>query len=276
MSRPPLFLALALVACILAGLAAWFVWRWRRTTLTLPQFLLLLLNYAFNRLLWRTTIDRPLPVPPGTGAVIVANHTSSIDPLLIQMGTDRVVHWMVAREYVEHPALAPLFRILRSIPVGRRGIDTAATKLAIRLAQQGGLVGLFPEGRINQGEDVLLSGRPGAALIALKANVPVIPCHVAGAPYNGTVMGPFIMPARVRVSVGDPIDLTPFQHDGPNRQGFKDLTHEMMRRIAALGGVADFEPELAGKVWGPAADEAEAENGRGGTEAISPDDAEKA
>lgn len=245
----PLILALAVIAALLAGAAIWFVWRWRRTTLNLPQFVLLLLNYSFNRLLWCTTVNRPLPVPPGTGAVIVANHRSSIDPLLIQIGTERVVHWMVAREYVEHWALRGLFRILRSIPVGRRGIDTAATKMAIRFAQQGGLVGLFPEGRINHGQEVLLSGRPGAALIALKANVPVVPCYIEGAPYRGTEFGPFFMPARVQVRFGDPIDVTPYQRDGGERQHLKDLTRKMMSEIAALGGVAEYEPALAGKVW---------------------------
>lgn len=248
-SRLSLILVLALVAAFVAGFVAWFVRRWRGTTLNLPQFVLLLLNYVFNRFLWRTTVNRPLPVSPGTGAVIVANHRSSIDPLLIQMGTERVVHWMVAREYVEHWALRGLFRILRSIPVGRRGVDTAATKLAIRLAQQGGLVGLFPEGRINHGQEILLSGRPGAALIAVKANVPVVPCFVEGAPYRGTVFGPFFMPAQVEVRFGDPIDVTPFQAEGGERQHLKDLTRKMMAEIAALGGVANYEPELAGKVW---------------------------
>ena len=53
--------------------------------------------------------------------------------------------------------------------------------MAIRYAQEGGLVGLFPEGRVNTTDELLLPGRPGAALIALRARVPVIPCYVQGA-----------------------------------------------------------------------------------------------
>jgi len=252
-------LAVGLLAAVPVGLAIGFYCSWRRTTLTLPLFMLLSINYLLLRFLWRVKINRPLPVPDGCGAVIVANHRSSVDPLLIQMGTTRLVHWMVAREYVYHPALAGVFRVLRSIPVGRRGVDTAATKLAIRLAQQGGLVGLFPEGRINQGDDVMLPGRPGAALIALKANVPVIPCYVEGAPYNGSVHGPFLMPAHVRVYVGDPIDLTPYQNRAGDRSVLQEFTKRMMEEIAALSGAKDFEPRMAGKVWGLAEDDAEAD-----------------
>jgi 1-acyl-sn-glycerol-3-phosphate acyltransferase len=249
MSSFPNYLAIGLAVAVPLGLAGWFYRNWRRTKLTLPLYLLLGTDYLLLRFLWRATIDRPLPLPAGRGAVIVANHRSSIDPLLIQMGTNRLVHWMVAREYVFNPALARVFRILQSIPVGRRGVDTAATKLAIRLAQRGGLVGLFPEGRINRGDGILLSGRPGAALIALKANVPVVPCYVEGAPYNGSVMGPFFMPAHVRIHVGDPIDLTPYQNRAGDRGVLKELTTRMMQEIAALAGVKNFEPRMAGKVW---------------------------
>ena len=67
---------------------------------------------------------------------------------------------MVAGEYWKYPVMALVFRTLGCIPVGRRGVDTAATKQAIRLANEGGLVGLFPEGRINTSSELLLPGRP--------------------------------------------------------------------------------------------------------------------
>ena len=73
------------------------------------------------------------------------------------------------REYVMSPAFAWVLRTIEVIPVNRGGIDTAATKQAIRYASQGDLVGMFPEGRINEGGQFLLPGRPGAAMIALKA-----------------------------------------------------------------------------------------------------------
>ena len=137
-------MAISIVLAIAGALAVALYIHWRRSRLSVPQFLLLHINLLLTRLLWRASISGPLPVDDGCGAVIVSNHRSSIEPLLLQLGTGRVVHWMVAREYVEHPALAWLFRILQSIPVGRRGVDTGATKLAIRLAKMAVWWGFSP------------------------------------------------------------------------------------------------------------------------------------
>ncbi len=257
MDFSPEVLASAIVTGVFVAGVGYFLMRWRRTDLTFAQFLLLAVNLVIVRLLWRGSATGPMPIPRGQGALIVSNHRSSVEPLLIQISTDRLVHWLVAREYVEHRAMAWMFRILRSIPVGRRGVDTAATKLAIRLAQQGGLVGLFPEGRINTTDELMMPGRPGAALIALKAGVPVVPCYVEGAPYSGTALGPFFMTARVRVHIGQPMDLAPFQNRDANRELLEAFTRQMMIEIAKLAGQPDYQPRMAGKVWSPHGEEAE-------------------
>lgn len=101
-----------------------------------------------------------LPIRPGHGAVIVCNHRCPLDPSFIAMAVPRVVHWLVVREYCEHPIMGPLLRICEIIPTNRGGTDTAATKSAIRLAAAGELVAIFPEGRINISPEILLPGRP--------------------------------------------------------------------------------------------------------------------
>ena len=95
---------------------------WRGKRLTLAQHVLLLTNMLFVRGLWRTTTSGPFPVAPGAGAIIVSNHCSSVEPLLLQRCTDRIVFWMVAREYVENGPTGVVFRAMGCIPVGRRGI----------------------------------------------------------------------------------------------------------------------------------------------------------
>ena len=98
------------------------------------------------------------------------------------MDRPRITHWMVAREYCESWPLSWFFRTVEAILTGRGGVDTKAVKQAIRYASEGGLVGMLPEGRINTTDAFLLPGRPGAALVALKARVPVIPVYIEGAP----------------------------------------------------------------------------------------------
>jgi len=116
------------------------------------------------------------------------------------------------------------------------------------------LVGIFPEGRINESGDFMLPGRPGAALIALKARVPVVPCYLEGSPYDGTTSNFLVLPARTRLIVGKPIDLSEYyDRDESDRDTQNMLTLRFMREIAALAGRDDHEPSLAGKRWKPEA-----------------------
>ncbi len=158
---------------------------------------------------------------------------------------------MVAKEYWRNLVLAWFFRTCEAIPVSRGGIDTAATKSAIRLAAGGGLVGTFPEGRINTTDRVLLPGRPGAESVALRARVPVVPCYTHGSPYDGTVWSVFLMKARVRLTVGRPIDVSEFYGREREREVLEMLTKRLLTEIALLAGEADYRPELAGRFYKP-------------------------
>jgi 1-acyl-sn-glycerol-3-phosphate acyltransferase len=223
----------------------------RHYRITFLQGAFLWLNEVFNRLRWHTCVDRQMAIGPDQGAVIVANHRSGFDPMFLQLAAPRMIHWMVAKEYCVNHWLAWFFRLLEAIPAGRGGIDTAAVKQAIRMAASGKLVGMMPEGRINESNDLLLPGRPGAALVALRARVPVIPCFISGAPYNGTTIGPLFMSARVKVTVGDPIDLSEFYGREREPGVTEELTKRFLKEIARLGGVPDFEPQVAGRRWKP-------------------------
>jgi len=225
-------------------------WRnWRRTRYTAFQYFLFCLTYFIVRLQWRASLPQRPPAPPGQGAVLIANHRSSIDPFFIQMTMSLPSHWMVAREYCESHAFGWFLRQCEVIPTGRGGVDTASTKMAIRLAAQGELVGLFPEGRINQSSEFMLPLRAGAILVALKAKVPVIPCYIHDSPFNGPVWSPFFTLARPRVTYGQPIDLGEYSE----RRQEDGLLGELMGRcaleLAKLAGRADYQPRLAGRRW---------------------------
>jgi 1-acyl-sn-glycerol-3-phosphate acyltransferase len=252
--------AIAVPLALLALAVIAFLVYWLRSNYTFIQAILYLVNHVYTRVMWRARVSGRLPVAPGRGAVIVANHRSPVDPLFIQIATDRVVHWMVAKEYVEHGIVGWGLRQLQVIPVTRAGIDTAATRAAIRLAREGELIGMLPEGRINNTDKLLLPGRPGAALVALYARVPVIPCYIEGAPYDGTTLGCLRMRARVRVKIGQPMDISEFYGREREQGVAEELTRRFLRAIAQLAGVDDFEPELAGRRWKPGLDD---ENGNG-------------
>lgn len=136
------------------------------------------------------------------GAVLVANHRASVDPCFIQLAAGDRVHWMVAGEYFKVPIVGALLRSFQCIPTNRGGIDTASTKQAIELAKKGRFVGMFPEGRINRTDQAWIPVRPGAALVALRARVPLVPMWIEGARMGTSVISPLLMPAKVRVFLG--------------------------------------------------------------------------
>jgi 1-acyl-sn-glycerol-3-phosphate acyltransferase len=244
----PQYLAAIFLAVVLTALAAWAI-RWCFTTAYAPiDSLILLLTLFLTRVLWRVQVP-PFPLPKDQGAVIVANHRSSVDPFFIQIVVGRYVSWMVAREYCEHIAFRWFLRRARTIPVNRSGMDTAATKMAIRIVSQGGCVGMFPEGRINTTDDLLLPVRPGAVLIALKGRVPILPCYIEGAPYGGTAWSPLLIPARVKVRFGKPIDLSAHWDAAQESGAVAAILLEVMSEIAKLAGREDFQPKLAGRKW---------------------------
>jgi 1-acyl-sn-glycerol-3-phosphate acyltransferase len=238
--------AIPVVALVLA-------WRWFRHTAYTPiQGCLFLVVLLLARVLWRARVP-PLPLTPGRGAIIISNHRSSIDPLFVQVVSRRVIHWMVAREYCEHWAFGWFLRQAQVIPVSRAGLDAAATRTAMRLVAEGHWVGMFPEGRINMTDQLMLPGRPGAVLVALKTGVPILPCYIAGAPYAGTDLSPFLMPARVTVRFGEPIDFSGYEEGTATGDAVHVgvLLVHAMRAIARLAGREDFEPAVAGRRWKP-------------------------
>jgi len=227
-----------------------------RSPFTPFQTCLLYFSIFLNRFLWRVSVPGPLPIDDKQGAVLISNHRSSVDPFFFQWLSRRPIHWMVMREAYDQLAFGWFLKGCLTIPAGRGGVDTAATKMAIRLASEGGLVGMLPEGRINMTDDFMMKVRPGAILIALKANVNVLPCYVEGAPYGGQPWSPFFIPARVKVKFGRLIDLSDFFGRERKDGVLEYLTRFCVREIANTAGV-DFEPQLAGRRWKPEREELE-------------------
>lgn len=219
---------------------------WWESCLYLP-------TYLFGRLLWRVHFLNQPPEELKKGAVLAANHRSSVDPFFVQLAARRRVHWMVAKEFCQHFAFGPLLRALQVIPTNRSGMDTASTKTALRLTQAGKLVGMFPEGKINQTSVPLLPLRGGAAMVAIHSGVPLIPLRIEGSPWGRSVWSPIFIPARVTITFGQPIWPEQFEHDqNPNNQGDTLAASDALivqwgEQIMALAGRAGEPVQLASK-----------------------------
>lgn len=209
------------------------------------------LCYQIARILSITFFHwRPLnlsTIPEHGPAIIVANHTSPVDPVILWLGHFRgfkkprlrVIGFMMAREYYIGGAIGWVCRSMQSIPVDRDGKDMSPVKEALQRLKDGKLLGLFPEGKLNVAspDEQLLPGGTGVAWLALKARVPVIPIFIKGAPRSDSMVKAFFTWSHARVKYGPAIDLSKWHDQRPTHSMLAAATDEIMRALAELGGV---------------------------------------
>jgi 1-acyl-sn-glycerol-3-phosphate acyltransferase len=193
------------------------------------------LNWLYCDFWHQLSSNGVAPLPESGAAILICNHTCGIDHMLLQATCDRVLGFMVAREYYEWWWLKGFCRMVGCIPVNRDGRDFSATRAAIRALHDGRVLPIFPEGHI-----VPASGRqldpikPGTAYLAIHAQVPVIPAYVCGTPETAEIFESLRTPSRARVFYGAPIDLSDI---GPEQSGDKLVHAEVSERFkqALLG-----------------------------------------
>lgn len=242
---------LACLACLAIGLLLRTMIReMRGRRFTRWQWVFWWMSYYLVRVQWRCRGPRRIELPEdGRGVVFVCNHRSSIDPFFIEILPDKVIQWMVAMEYMAHPIFGFFLKRCDVIPTRQGGVDNAAIRMAIEIAANGGYVGMFPEGRINKTDDLMLSVRPGAILVALRANAWIVPVYIKGSPFNETPWSPLFMRARSEIHIGEPIDVAPCVGKHRDAEVVKELLVRSVKEIARLAGEPDFQPELAGRRW---------------------------
>ena len=117
---------------------------------------------------------------PQTGGLIVAsNHISFWDPPFIGAAIPREAHFLAKEELFSTPLLGPLIRSVNAIPIRRGVADLSGMSRAIASMKSGGALLMFPEGsRMKDGE--LHPARPGVGMMAVHADVPILPCFISG------------------------------------------------------------------------------------------------
>ena len=111
--------------------------------------------------------------------MLASNHVSYWDPVAIVCAIERQVYFMAKAELFNIPVVGYAVRVSGAFPVRREVTDYQALRTALRLLHQGEVVGIFPEGTRNKSEG-MLQPHFGAAMLALKTGVPVVPIAVIG------------------------------------------------------------------------------------------------
>jgi 1-acyl-sn-glycerol-3-phosphate acyltransferase len=172
----------------------------------------------------------PCPLPRSGPAIVVCNHTSGLDPYLLQAVIPRIVTWMMAKEYYELRAIRWVFEMVQAIPVERSGRDLTATRSALRALADGRAVGIFPEGKIETGS-TLLPFQTGVALLAIKTRAPVYPIYLEGS-QRGMEMAPaFLIANRAALAFGPPVE---FDRRSTSKQSLESATEAIQQAVESL------------------------------------------
>lgn len=129
--------------------------------------------YAFIKL-YKPTYIGLNNIPRDDNFILVGNHTSYFDPLLVASTTKKCVHFL-AKNSLYKGIKKPLFKALGIIPVDRSIKDKNALNSAINYLNNGFIVGIFPEGTINRTDDIIMPFKYGAVKMAKETGVKIVP-----------------------------------------------------------------------------------------------------
>ena len=171
------------------------------------------------------------PTPDQGAYLVIANHRTWADPIylccVLKHGQP---HFMAKKELFKIPLLNLLIRALGAYPVNRGGADVGAIKHTIEMLKAGVCVGMFPQGhRYNKVDPRKTPVKTGAAMIALKAGVPVLPVFIK------VKNNKHFFLCRKEVIVGKPISIEEMNYDPEAPGEYQRVADYLFERVCELG-----------------------------------------
>jgi 1-acyl-sn-glycerol-3-phosphate acyltransferase len=202
---------------ILAIANAFVAWR---IFLLVPEYLLRFVAWVASRLVYRFNVEGEEHIPTQGPAVLVCNHVSFVDAVLLMAASPRPIYFVMDHRIFQLPVLGRLFRLAKAIPVASQKDDpqtyAAAFERAAAVLREGDLLAIFPEGAITR-DGNLQPFKPGVAKILERVRQdgiepPVIPMALTN------LWGSFF--SRIETRKGENVAMVrPFRRGMLNRVG---------------------------------------------------------
>ena len=154
-------------------------------------------------------------IPQDGNILIVGNHKHLMDQCMPIMGTKRTIHWLAKREYFDDWKVSWFFKMSGCISVDRSVKDEHAKSEAMEVLEDGGAIGLFPEGTRNKTDQFLLPFKFGAVSMAKKTNSKIVPFGISG-DYK-------FRSKNLRVIIGKPINIEKLTLEEANKKLEKEI-----------------------------------------------------
>ena len=163
--------------------------------------------------------------------ILATNHLSVFDLPLLLIVCPHVIRAFAAEKHRRNPIYGPLLAMMGTILVRRGEVDRRALRGALGVLARGEVLGISPEGTRARGTYALQEGKLGAAYLATRADVPILPVGVTGTEMiKHNILR--LRRTRVRVVVGTPFHLA--ESGRVRGQKLDEYADLIMRRIAEL------------------------------------------
>ena len=181
--------------------------------------------------MFRVKGERPFPLPDQGAVLLVSDHSSLGDPLVLLASAGRPISFLMAQE-IYASCFQWVYKAFASIPVRRGRQDINAVRSMLRQLQHGRVVGLFPEGGLDNFREE--HGHPGIGYLALKTGAPVIPVSVVWARERSvsSIVSTLFIPCKAIVYYGKPLSFP--QEAKPDKTHIDEITEQVMAAITKL------------------------------------------
>ncbi len=184
------------------------------------------LLYPIFKIIFRLEVKGRENLPKG-GAILVSNHKSYLDPIVLGLATKRPVSFMAKAELFEYPLFASLIKALYAFPVRREVADKKALKEGVKQIKKGFFLGIFPEGTRIRSEEIA-EFKPGLAFFHRLTKAPIVPVAVIGTRKVLFKKGVFPCLGKIKVIIGKAVEI------GEGNINEKALTEKVRKEVIRL------------------------------------------
>lgn len=213
---------------------------------------------------------------PEGGFILCANHVSNLDPLAVGhmvYAQGHLPYFLAKAELFQLPVVGNLLTRMRQIPVDRARGGNESLLAANQVLADGGAIIIYPEATLTTDPDLWpMKAKTGAARLALKTGVPIIPLAQWGIQevMPRPAKAPKPWPRRTgRIRIGAPVPLEDLRASTLTRDVLDTASERIMSAITAELEALRGEPAPAGR-WNPRTARRESESGRPGSEGQTP------
>jgi 1-acyl-sn-glycerol-3-phosphate acyltransferase len=170
-------------------------------------------------------------LPHDGPAIVIINHQSNVDPVVVGMIFDRPLRYMAKKELFRWGPLARLITTLGAFPIDRGASDREALRTSLEILERGEVLLMFPEGTRFLDREVH-PFLPGVGMIALRSGAAVVPMAMDGTQQLVRDGRPGL-PA-LRAVIGPPLDLSDIK--GRNSKAYQEAALRMQEAVTELYG----------------------------------------